>query len=140
MQNQTARHASGFTLTEIVVALVIVGVLAAVALPAYRDQVYKSRRADAKVELNDAAQRLRRCFTDNHTFSGCLGFPLNSDEGYYQVSAVLTDGDGDGTTERFVLTAAPQGSQAADTRCGSFSLNHLGEQGVSGTDTADRCW
>ncbi len=47
----------GFTLIEILITLVIIGILSAITLPNYRDAVLKSRRSEAKAELLSLAQR-----------------------------------------------------------------------------------
>ncbi len=54
---------SGFTLVELLIVMVIASILMMVAVPSYRQSVIKSRRADARVALNDVAQRLERCYT-----------------------------------------------------------------------------
>jgi len=57
------RKHNGFSLIEILIALVIIGIISAIAIPAYQDSVNRANRADAIADLNDAAQRLQRCFT-----------------------------------------------------------------------------
>ncbi|MDH4458572.1 MAG: prepilin-type N-terminal cleavage/methylation domain-containing protein [Nevskia sp.] len=46
------RHTNGFTLVEMMVVLVVVGILAAIALPSYQSSVRKSRRSYARLALN----------------------------------------------------------------------------------------
>ena len=58
----------GFTLVELMVVIVIVGILASIAVPAYNDSVRKGRRADAKSTLTTVAARMEQYFMDNKTF------------------------------------------------------------------------
>lgn len=60
------RHAPGFTLIEVMIVVAIVGVLAAIAYPAYLDSVRKSRRADAIAALY-ALQLAQEKWRANHT-------------------------------------------------------------------------
>ena len=52
MTNKRTKKPMGFTLVELLVALAIVGILAAVALPSYQSSVERSRRADGTVALS----------------------------------------------------------------------------------------
>jgi type IV pilus assembly protein PilE len=150
-----ARRASrGFTLIELIIAVAIVGILAAVAMPAYFQSVMKARRSDAKSALLDLAQREERYLStaNNYTFSGsALGYgtgvtvttaaPLAVTSGsasFYQLSVTVP-----GTaTNTFSASAVPTGSQLAkDTECGTFTIDQTGLQGVSpNTANASKCW
>ncbi len=130
----------GVTLIELMVAIVIVGILAAVAYPSFQDQVRKTRRADGKAALLETAQRLERCYTRFSRYDdancGVVGdLPLDSSEGYYQISASVLN------ASSFTLDAAPQGDQANDTQCGALRLTDTGQEGSQGNDTdANDCW
>ena len=89
----------GFSLIELMIAVVIVGAIAAFAIPAYQDSVRKSKRADAKTALSDAAARMeqfyldRKTYTDDMTDLNYVDMPggsitTNSPEGYYRISSV----------------------------------------------------
>ncbi len=59
---------SGFTLIELMVTVVIIGILAAIAYPSYQDSVKQSRRAAAQVALISLGNAMERVFTQNNTY------------------------------------------------------------------------
>src|SRR5690606_15122717 len=59
------RAQRGFTLLELMITVVVVAILASVAYPSYTDFVVRSKRAEGKAALLDAAQALERHFTNN---------------------------------------------------------------------------
>src|SRR3954469_13542635 len=72
------RAQCGFTLIELMITVAIIGILAAVAYPAYNSSVRKARRADAKTALLDLAQREERFMSTANTYSdkpSDLGYP-----------------------------------------------------------------
>lgn len=68
---------AGFTLIELMIAVVVVGILAAIALPQYTEFVQRSRIADATSALNDFRTRMEQFFQDNRTYAnaGACGVP-----------------------------------------------------------------
>ena len=95
----------GFTLIELLIAVVVFTVVMALAIPVYQGQVRKSRRAEARALLLDAANREHRFFADNAAFTATmtdLGFPAPalSEHGVYLLSAVLV-------ANGFTVTATP---------------------------------
>jgi type IV pilus assembly protein PilE len=67
----------GFSLIELMIAIVIVGILASIALPSYRDYLTRSRIPEAAAELGDIRVRMEQFFQDNRTYpvSGCATAP-----------------------------------------------------------------
>jgi type IV pilus assembly protein PilE len=139
VQNRQVTRMAGVTLIELLIVVVIVGILASVAYPAYQQQVRKTRRADGKSVLLQTAQQLERCYTRFSAYNnaGCgVTFPLDSPEEYYVVTAVGAIG-----ASAFTLAAAPQNQQASDTKCATLRLTSTGVQGSQGADTdANNCW
>ncbi len=130
------RGTAGVTLIELLVVMVVVAILAAIAVPSYRGYVIRASRADAKAATLSMAGVLERCFTRFNAYDGGCGIDITnvpSGDGHYLLSANVT-----ATT--FLVTAVPQGAQAADTGCGSFRLNQANQRSVSGSKGAAECW
>ncbi len=61
---------TGFSLIELVTGVVIVGILAAIAIPAYMEQMRKVRRTDAMTALEICANAMERLYTQQFTYIG----------------------------------------------------------------------
>ena len=62
-------HQRGFTLVEIMVVLAIVMTLAAIAMPSYTENINRSKRAEAKAQLLEAAQFMQRFYSQNDSYA-----------------------------------------------------------------------
>lgn len=128
----------GFTLLEVLVTVVIVGILALIAYPSYLSQVQKSRRAEGKSAVLAAAVQMERYFTERNTYAtATLGvngvYPGQTEHGYYSLAL-----SGLGVND-YTLTAVPAGIQAGDP-CGNLTYTAQGVKGVSGPKAVDECW
>lgn len=61
---------SGFTLIELMITVAIIGILSAIALPAYRDYVTRGKLAEAYAQLADMRIKMEQYFQDNRTYTG----------------------------------------------------------------------
>lgn len=130
------KKATGFTLIELMVAVAIVGIIAAIALPSYQATVRKSNRAEAKTELNDVAQRLQRCYTLYAKFNDatCGIYTDLTDAnfyttrgGQYYVIKIDVPNAGDPPETTYKLTAkADKAPQTEDAGCKELTLDHTG--------------
>lgn len=64
------KRAGGFTLLELMIVGVIVGVLAMIALPWYSDYVKRGQIQDGTTTLSDAQVKMEQFFQDNHSYAG----------------------------------------------------------------------
>ena len=130
----------GFTLGELMIAVAIVAILAAIVYPSYRDQVIRSNRSDAKIALSQAAQELEKCYTRFNAYNAAacaaaanLAGGIDSPARRYRVTAAISDVD-------YTLTATRQGPQADDSQCGDYTLTNKGAQGATGSGGVTTCW
>jgi type IV pilus assembly protein PilE len=150
----------GFTLIEMMVVVAVIGILAAIAYPAYKESVLKGKRAQARTALLELMQQQERYMTQYNTYldfstssTGAVTaltatlpttFPFKNYAGEsstiatYWISAASCSGQ---IRDCVVLTAVPQ---VTDSVVGSLSLSSTGAKtcsGVTSTDAKFRlCW
>ena len=64
------KFAKGFTLIEILMVVALIGILAAIAIPAYGNYVIRGKLVDASAQLSDGRIKLEQYFQDNRTYVG----------------------------------------------------------------------
>ena len=143
---RTSRREQGFSLLEMLVVLTIIGVLSAVALPAYNSHVAKTRRGTAAGCLMEMGQFLERNYTmslryDRDSAGNALALPAlqcRTDLGGF-----FTFGTTALAQTTYTLAATPAAKQkSADTSCGcTMSINQQGIKAVSAcAKTVSDCW
>ncbi|HUE90562.1 type IV pilin protein [Pseudomonas sp.] len=144
MGHQTsASRSRGFTLIELMIVIVVIGILAAIAYPSYEEYMRKAKRADAQTVLLELAQFMERHYTANGTYltaakeAPALPFSIAPKDGSrknYDLSFASTP-----TASGYTLQAVPTGSMASDP-CGTLTLNNTGAKGQAAGASLAACW
>ncbi len=141
------RHASGFTLIELMITVAIVGILSAIAYPSFMEYIYKSRRAEGIAALAQIQQAQERWRAQSPTYAantalstawpGGLGISTPTVSGNYTLAISGNSATG------YTATATAAGRQLADSKCTALSVqlssgtvDHL----ATPTANAKRCW
>ncbi len=129
----------GFTLIELMIAVAIVSILAAVALPSYQQHVMKTRRALAKGCLIELGQHMERQYTTSMSYASAT-LPITSCTEDLVSSYTFAFGAGQPTATTYLINATPAGPQSGDTQCGTLGLTQNGTRSVSGNLSSQVCW
>lgn len=117
-------HQKGFTLIEMLIAVAIVGILAAIALPSYQQHVIRSNRSAAQSQMMDIANReqqfllANRAYADRAALAATYTLP-SAVSSKYRYDITL----GAGAVPSYVITFKPKGTQASD---GDLTLSSEG--------------
>jgi len=140
----------GFTLAEMLTALVVIVVLAAIAIPMWRNHLLRVRRADAIAALMAVQSGQDKFFGRNARYVNAaalatpppagLGLATTSERGFYQIELTTSD-DALGYTA--IARSRPVTGGTEDSRCAQLSIDHLGIRratDAAGVDRAADCW
>jgi len=145
----------GFTLIELMIAVVVIGILAAIAVPNYQEYMTRSKRTEGMALLQEMAARQERFYAQNNRYVttpqdldllvsnqasvtniNSASAKVRSENGYYLVAISRTNGDGG-----YTLTAE---QTIGDGLCGNLTLTAVGIKGKTSTGpdakTVDQCW
>jgi type IV pilus assembly protein PilA len=131
----------GFTLAEVLVVMLVLGILAAIALPMFLGQQDKGKDAEAKSNARNLVSQVESCYAPKEDYRGCatetdlggnLGMPWGTGPG--EVSVVTA------TATTFTITAISQAKTGGSnntftiTRDADGLTTHSCTAGTSGTD------
>lgn len=145
MRNQN----KGFTLIELMVTVAIVAIIAAVAIPSYRQYILRANRVDATGALLRLAANQERFYLQNNSYASDgemsdappAGLGIDGTErGFYELE--ITSNDLTLGYEATATVAAGE-DQEDDTDCAEFKVDQQGlrtAKNAGNADTTERCW
>lgn len=108
MASARTTGSAGFTLVELMIAVAILAIVAAVALPLYNQYSQRTYRTEAQADLLNCAQAMERFAAQNFTYDGVDDAALDNlcdqrseAQNRYQITVAVPDDD------QFTLTATP---------------------------------
>ena len=138
MKRQRKRYGSGFTLIEVMITVAVVAILAAIAIPSYREYIRRGERAEAKSTMLQLQNWLQQQYTLNNQYPVALGAAPASllqspptGAAKYNISFAAT------TAQTYTLQAVPT---VADPKCGTLTITNNGVRANGGTDAVSYCW
>lgn len=139
-RKQCKNSITGFTLIELMIVVAIIGILAAIALPAYNKHVLASKRVEGRAALMDAAALQERYYSDcnrfgtlgtaNNCAAGTANISTSSETGLYNLSITLAT-----PFQAYTLTATPT---FTDNDCTTLTLQQDSTKGSTGG--GGDCW
>ncbi len=141
----------GFTIIELMIALFIIAILAAIAFPSYQESVLKTKRTEGRAALMKTMQQQERYYSLHTTYVAFSSTSTdanekrfswfsgeNAESSFYEISAQSCEDQS--LRDCVLLTAQPGTSkvnaQYRDPKCGKLALSSSGEK----TAEADGCW
>ncbi|TLY48487.1 MAG: type IV pilin protein [Gammaproteobacteria bacterium] len=124
----------GFSLFELIITLVVIGILATITYPIYTHTLLKIHRAEAKIALIDLAQQMEIYYLANnnsYAYASFNNLHLKdvTEKNFYHLAIKST-------TSSYQLSAK---AKFSDPECYLFTLNHLGEKTNAGS-SSKQCW
>jgi type IV pilus assembly protein PilE len=126
------------TLIELMIVVVVIGILATVAYPTYRDYAARAKRSEAKAALLKIATKQESFYLQNNSYTTDLrqlGFDVASnfvtDSGAYRINVAAADASNFSATATYIL------GDSELSKCASFTIDG---RGLKSSSPREDCW
>ena len=140
---------NGFTLIELMITVAIIGILSAVAYPAYTQYIVRANRSAAQSFMATVGNKQEQAMLNARSyFSVAAGTPPQWTAASTVVPAevannytVTVAAANASTPPSYTVTATPTAAQASkDSKCNGLTLTNTGAKGITGSATVAECW
>ena len=145
------RAQRGFTLIEVMITVAIIGILAAIGIPAYSDYVRRGKLPDAFSELANYRAKMEQYYQDNRNYGSSTACADDSSAASWNTfpktgknftfSCATNTRTGDTTQQSYTVTAT--GNAGTATANHVYTIDQLGNQATTqfkGTTVNQACW
>ena len=132
--NKFYRVQKGFTLIELMIVVAIIGILASIAVPSYREYVNRARATEATSALSQMRIRMEQYFQDNRTYlGGPCAAPTGTNTTFFAFSCSAAP-----TASTYTLHAQGVGNMAAY----QYDINQANAKSSTTADSGGNanCW
>ena len=139
----------GVTLIELLTVITVLGILAAIAVPGYRQYLLRANRTDAKTALMQLQAAQEKFYLQNNAYTDKildapptgLGLTDTTTHGFYKLRVDLIKvGEVDGQGFKAYATPITGRGQSDDKKCDEFSIDDAGKKDASGSLGPIACW